>query len=75
MTLVVDRRERVLRRATVRTSWQPDDEQDRRREVIVRRYRGWGDVDVRRPPGVPHGFTSVVNDLTNNCPECPEDER
>lgn len=75
LTLVVDRRERVLRRAVLRVSWQDDDEGERRTEVLVRRYRGWGEVDVRRPTDVPYGFTSILNDLANTCSTCSEGTR
>lgn len=74
LTLVVDRERGLLRRSVYRTSWLEEEgnTSTRRTSVVVRQYRRWGAVDVRRPAGLPYAFKTMLWDLTNRCPTCEE---
>lgn len=72
LTLVVDRERGALRRSVFRRSWlaNQSDPSSRETSVVVREYRQWGAVDVRRPTGLPYGFSSMLWDMANWCPGC-----
>lgn len=74
LTLVVDRERGVLVRSVYRYSFLDgtDENATRQVSVVTREYRRWGAVDVERPVGLPYGFISTLNDLTDTCPGCEE---
>lgn len=76
LTLAVDREAGVLRWSRYRESYLRGDEGNETREVLVtvKRFSRWGDVEVRRPVGLPYSFDAVLSDLADECPECEEDD-
>lgn len=69
LTLGIDRQHGVLEWSRFRRS-----DGSGFTSVTVQRFDRWGEVEVRRPRGLPQSFTTVLWDLQNRrCPACGEE--